>query len=341
MKFSVFSRFLLASLILLLAGCNHKEFCYKHPHSARVKVVFDWRDAPDANPDGMCVFFYPEDGGEYRRYDFNNTTGGEIELTLGRYRIICYNNDTETVYFTGMSRYDTHSILSPESGMFEPLGYSSSFVPRASEDERIVRVPEMMWGCHATEVELTPDQVKYLSAPVYNVAPEDDRAHTLTISRDLEIVLYPHELVSRYTLEVRNVENLSHATQMCASLTGMSGMIKMDLETLDNESVTLPYACYKYNETTLRGNFYTFGHSLQNPDPPYVVLYVWMDDGKIYCYGLGENRFDLTEQVHTAPDPRNVFLVIDGLGLPRPISNGSGFGPSVDDWQEEHHDLEM
>lgn len=72
-----------------------------------------------------------------------------------------------------------------------------------------------------------------------------------------------------------------------------------------------------------------------------MVLYVWMDDGKIYCYGLGENRFDLTEQVHTAPDPRNVFLVIDGLGLPRPISNGSGFGPSVDDWQEEHHDLEM
>ena len=82
MKFSLFSRFLLASLILLLAGCNHKEFCYKHPHSARVKVVFDWRDAPDANPDGMCVFFYPEDGGEYRRYDFNNTTGGEIELLL-------------------------------------------------------------------------------------------------------------------------------------------------------------------------------------------------------------------------------------------------------------------
>ena len=41
MKFSLFSRFLLASLILLLVGCNHKEFCYKHPHSARVKVVFD------------------------------------------------------------------------------------------------------------------------------------------------------------------------------------------------------------------------------------------------------------------------------------------------------------
>ena len=31
MKFSLFSRFLLVSLILLLAGCNHKEFCYNHP----------------------------------------------------------------------------------------------------------------------------------------------------------------------------------------------------------------------------------------------------------------------------------------------------------------------
>ena len=37
--------------------------------------------------------------------------------------------------------------------------------------------------------------------------------------------------------------------------------------------------------------------------------------------------------VDNAPDQRHVHIIIDGLDLPEPIENGSGFDPSVDDWE--------
>ena len=91
-------RSILALLIALwgLSACEHKELCYKHPHVASVYVDFDWRDAPTAAPAGMCVFFYPADGeGRPRRYDFQGVTGGQIDIPVGHYQVLCYNNDTE------------------------------------------------------------------------------------------------------------------------------------------------------------------------------------------------------------------------------------------------------
>ena len=77
--------FYLLTALLMLTSCEHKELCYYHPHAAKVKVVFDWRDAPQADPDGMCVYFYPLEGGSGYRFDFNNTTGGEVDLRVGKY----------------------------------------------------------------------------------------------------------------------------------------------------------------------------------------------------------------------------------------------------------------
>ena len=46
-------------------------------------------------------------------------------------------------------------------------------------------------------------------------------------------------------------------------------------------------------------------------------------------------------QIHSAPDQRNVHIVLDGLPLPKPIVNGGGFQPSVDEWQSVDVDIEM
>ena len=44
-------------LSMILFSCEHKDLCYHHPHVAVVKLEFDWKNAPQANPEGMCVFF--------------------------------------------------------------------------------------------------------------------------------------------------------------------------------------------------------------------------------------------------------------------------------------------
>ena len=84
-------------LVMVLFSCEHKNLCYHHPHIATIHIEFDWKNAPLADPEGMCVFFYPEEGGKPIRFDFTGKTGGQIDIKIGKYRILCYNNDTESV----------------------------------------------------------------------------------------------------------------------------------------------------------------------------------------------------------------------------------------------------
>lgn len=302
---------------LLLTGCVHKELCYNHPHTVSVRVEFDWRDAPEASPEGMCVYFYPLDGKGGTRFDFKGTEGGEVELTVGSYLVLCYNNDTESVQFYNTDDFDTHGAYTREGNVLEPMyGNAASYsAPRAdgSEDERVVICPDMMWGSNDTDVEI------------------------LDMEENV-VTLYPHELVCTYTYEVRNVRNLDHLEQMSGSISGMSGMMTFSTEELDDECVTLPFESHSDGESKITGGFYTFGHNPENKQPHNMVFYAVMDDGNKYCY-KGGDRLDVTDQVHSAPDKRHVHIIIDGLDLPEPIENGSGFDPSVDDWEVVETDI--
>ena len=51
-------------VILLLASCNHKELCYHHPHTAKVRVDVDWSRFVEEEPTGMTVMVYPADGSQ-------------------------------------------------------------------------------------------------------------------------------------------------------------------------------------------------------------------------------------------------------------------------------------
>ena len=106
-------------LSMILFSCEHKDLCYHHPHVAVVKLEFDWKNAPQANPEGMCVFFYPEEGGEPVRFDFTGKTGGEIDIKVGRYKVLCYNNDTEAVQFRGMEDFNAHEGYTRNGNVFE------------------------------------------------------------------------------------------------------------------------------------------------------------------------------------------------------------------------------
>ena len=319
----------------VLSACEHKELCYQHPHEVAVRVEFDWRDAPEADPAGMCVHFYPVEGEGSRRFDFTGTTGGEVRLRAGRYVMLAYNNDTEVAEFHNTDDFETHGAHTREGNVLEPIyGNAANYAPRSegSEEERVVVCPDMMWGCSVTEVEVTDAGVRYTHAPFEGEAPA-------TVERDTQVItLRPHELVCTYTYEVLNVKNLKHATQMCGTISGMSGVLTLATEELGRECVTLPFGAESDGVSRVTGKFYTFGHHEENTAPHRMVFYVVMDDGQKYCYKDSE-RLDVTDQVHSAPDRRRVHIVIDGLDLPQPIENGHGFDPSVDDWEVVEEDI--
>lgn len=332
---------ILALLPLLVVSCTHKELCLHHPHEVKLKVEFNWQNAPEADPLGMCVFFYPVDGGSYTRVDFRGTTGGYVELSVGKYHVITYNNDTEVAQFANRDDFATHYAYTREGSVLEPaVGSAASPAPRAggAEEERVVITPDEIWGCTSIDVEVTETGVSYICVPFISkgeqVKVESVEEHVIT--------LYPDDLLCHYSYEIRNVSNLKHATQMCASLSGMSGVVTLSTTELHKEPVTLPLEANINRESaTITGEFYTFGHHTDNDDPHKMLLYVWLDDGQKIYFGADDDNFDVTDQVHNAPNPKRVHLIIDKLDLPQPIENGHGYKPTVDDWESVYEDVWM
>ena len=198
----------------------------------------------------------------------------------------------------------------------------------------------MMWGDNAMNLEIGEDGLSYWFV-------RDGETERTTIERDeLRLTLMPHEQVCYYTYEIRHVENLGGITQMCASLSGMSGSVFCAAEQVRREEVTLPFEASVGDETTIEGEFLTFGHYDADTDvtraegdaeetPHKLVLYVWLKDGSKYYY-----TFDVTDQVDNAPEKRRVHIVIDGLTLPEPITGGD-MDVAVDDWIVVNEDITM
>lgn len=313
----------LMTTILLFSSCNHKELCLGHPHMIDISLDFDWRNAPDANPAGMGVFFYPVNGGEPIRYNFTGTEGSKIRIPLGEYTLIAYNYDTEAILFDYVSDFSEHTGYTRQGSIGEMVdGYSASYIPqsKASDDEKVVISPDMLWGAYTLDIEISESGIKYRC-----VCEED--GNLLNHENDNHnLVVFPMELVCNYTYEVRNVSNLDHVEQMCGSLSGMSGALYFSSHELDDECVTIPFAAHSYGESKITGGFLTFGHHEEVEKPHIMMFYLWMDDGKKYYY-----EYDVTDQIHEAPDKRNVHIIIDGLDLPEPMPDDN-MGVGMDDW---------
>ncbi len=338
--YAILAALSLTTLNLLFSSCEHKEFCYQYPHAVTISVAFDWRDAPDATPEGMCVYFYPAEGGSGQRFDFIGKEGGQVELRVGRYRVLCHNNDTEAVLFHDTDDFSRYGAFTREGNVLEPIyGNGANYAPRAegTEEERVVIAPDMIWGCDAWDVEISDAGVSYVCESGC------DRAAGYGMPAKTEkkvITLYPHEQTCTYTYEVRDVKNLKHAVQMCGSISGMAPSMLFGDESLGTECVTIPFEAASDGASTISGKFHTFGHHEENTAPHRMTFYIVMDDGSKYAYGMNSGeRFNVTEQVHSAPAPKHVHIVINGLDLPLPIENGSGFDVSMDDWAVEEEDI--
>lgn len=326
------------ALVAALTSCNHKDLIYLEMQKSTIRVAYDWREAPDATATGMCVFFYSlDDANVYYRFDFANTTGGEIEIPQGHYRLITYNNDTELVRFSGTNGFGTHTAYTREADLLEPLygnGVSSSV--KTSNGERVCITPDGLWGYHVTDVVVDRHGVTYTYYP-YDGRAND--AEEPVSSTDQTITLYPHDMLCHYSYEVRNVENAQYISKVSASLSGMAPTMNMSDDTVGSEHVTLPVSG-KADLATNRivGQFLTFGHSDDTTVPHKMAFYVVMSDGSKYL--IEDNaRLDVTMQVDNAPDPKHVHIIIDGLKLPRITADESGWMPTVDDWGVSQEDL--
>lgn len=331
-----------------ITSCEHKELYYPHLDLVTLRLVFDWRDAPDASPMGMVVYAYKEttDSNQYQRFFFSNTTGGEIQLQPGTYRFITYNSDTEVAHGYNVHDYDDHHFFTRDAWLLEPAKGTRSVndgLPRlyGSEEERVIAEPDPLWGCTAIDVDVSEQGVSYRCFPFEE---KDDWVNVPPTVTEHIITLYPHDLLCHYSYEVRNVRNLSQVTDLCGVLTGMSSTLHIAGEHLGRDCVSIPVKAYKADGATIRGEFLTFGHHEQNDAPHLFGLYLWLRSGKNLFVGNREAHFNVTSQIHDAPDRKRVHYIIDGLELPDDggtPGGGTPFDGTFDDWNDNNADIIM
>lgn len=305
---------------LLLTGCEHKELCYDHPHTVQLQVVFEWEKAPDASPKSMSLYLFPQGRGKPLRYEFAGHKGGIIRVQEGNYDALCLNSDTEGIYYLNTEKQTTFEVTTRTTGLLTRL--SALDVPsvktpfaEGTKDERVALEPNRVWSHHVENIQLK----------------KDTDGQSLT--------LYPEISIHTYTIEIRNAENLKYVSGISGSISTMAGGFFPGIgpNALSEERVTIPFeVAISDDKTAITGRVQSFGHCPSTMNSHKLVIYVVLADGSKWYY-----TYDVTEQFHADPDLQNVHILLDGLPIPKPITGGGGFEPSVDEWEDVVEDIEM
>lgn len=296
----------IAALMVALTACEHKDLCYDHGHSVDLDVRFNWSAAPDADPHTMVVRLYSLDGKHIARHEFTSRDGGKIRVEAGEYRILFHNGEMETVN-EKPGEYDDYELFTTEESLLAPMSREMGAPPRPkpSENEPVKSSPDQVWaGKH-----------EYLMV----VRGEEGQS----------VELFPAEATASYTVTVINVENLRNNISMSGALTGLSERFHVGDERTSGVPVTIPFPIGRKDPTTLETQFYTFGHCPESNSVQHIL--------SLYFSNMTYYNFDVTDQVHNAPDSKNVHIYLDGLTLK---VESDGMSPSIDDW-DEIEDIEI
>ena len=308
--------YILTAVIFLGAmSCRHKELCYDHSHIREIDVLFDWTGvAEEQVPATMSLYLYPKDVGKQRRYEFANPNGGRIRLEGGYYDAVCVNSDVRDVDVLNSREFDEIAIVAKSTYQLAGLsGVSTKAIPKAkgTEDERVTIPPAVIWATSSVD--------------------EDLRASGSVL------VMKPSKKVQKVHVEVNNAENLRWINGVSAVLTTMSGGYLPTQGRLSDEEVSIGFSCtYSISESRIIGELTTFGHCPEKNNNHYLILYVILADNTKWYY-----NFDVTDQIHESDGEEDIWILLDKLPIPQPVTESGGLQPQVGEWKEITFDIKM
>ena len=302
---------LLLTLCLLLTGCEYKDLCYDHHHADKVFVTFDWQKAPQHTATSMTVLFYNIDKPSQQpiRYDYP-LSGGSATLEPGRWRAVTYNNNTEAIRHRGQQWWNTPEVYTRLSSIEEGTQFTRGVMPQANgaEQEQVILEPDPIWGCASEEFTLIADGNGY------------------------HLVLYPEYRYTTLKVKIVNVPNLKYTEGIGGAISGVAASRFISTGALGQEIATEAFTVQKTGEETLEATVNIFGRRTDASDiTHYLTIYAILADGTKWYYTV-----DVTEELRQAEiDDSNgtMAIEVDGLPIPKPIVNGSGFHPNVEGWQ--------
>lgn len=314
----------LCLLCLLSVACEYKELCYDHGHWVKVRVDYNWSDVPRPKP--MTVLFYDQlaPSREAIRYDLANTAGDSVRLDPSTYQAVVYNYDTETILLRSADQLSTLEAYTRESSIEEGTEFPTtrSRMPRGigTEEEPVI---------------LEPDTLYSAASSIFELVLNDTTKHVL---------FQPQERVVHVNITLHNVPNIKYTQQFGGSLSGLAPSVFLSSGVLGEGAATQAFPCKVVNDSTLQMNFRIFGHCPHfDDDGTYnghiLMVYAILGDGSKWYY-----TEDVTTQMHDRtknPLGSDIQIDLEGLPVPKPIVNGSGFQPTIDGWQGIEIDVGM
>lgn len=322
--------------VMTMTSCEYKDLYYGEVNPvAKMNISFDWHNLSDACVQGMTVLFYntSEFSAEPIRYDFSGMEGGTARLTPGTYRVMAYNYDTETILYRSSGTYETLEAYTRVSSIEEGTQLTRSGMPRAAgtEDQPVILEPDILYGVASNEV----------------VAVADDSA---------SIKLKPERRYKTIKITIGNVPNLKYTGSFGGAISGLAASMMMASGHPTEQCVTQAFPVAAVDSTTLQMQFRTFGHCPHGIEGTYnehkLTIYAILADNTKWYYTV-----NISDKIHEAEkkqaeehkddpdydgDKEDITITLDeGLPVPKPIVNGSGFQPTVDGWQGEEINVDM
>lgn len=307
----------MAALVLTLS-CEHKELVYDVDWTVALTVNFDWSKAPTANPEGMSVYMFDLDkpGMRPERYDLIGKNGGRIKILPGRYSFVCINNDVENILFRNDRSFDEYSIYTRNIRMESGMNINSRFssVTRAGlpdADEDFIMSPDSCWTGIVRNIEVVKDEL------------------------GRSITFFPEISVVTIDVIISDAVNIQYSTEFGGTLDNMASCFRLSDRSVESKPVYYSFPLYSDGVSKLTTSFTVFGYDPAMPTHT-LTVYAKLPDGREWTYS-----FDVTDQILNAPDQKHIIIRLSGLEVPKPIVNGSGFRPQVDDWLTKEIDVRM
>ena len=267
-------------------------------------IEADWRDAPYGNPGGMAYMFYPVDGGLPWRFDFPGREAGKVSLPPGRYSVLCFNDDTG---FTVLENGDSYS------------GASLECIPVRDDIKGgagLYNCPDSIWGASVVDFVLSEEGVEYKSYPDSLMRKSPGRVLTV----------YPSERTVSVRYILRDMVNLDGVSSMRGRLGSMASGLRLRDFAPEMPLVSFYLPGRRLSEDSAGGSFLAMGDMQEDGCVNMLTVTFTMHDGSEV-----EKTYDVTSQIHDAPDPRDITILLEGFILPEQQGEGT-FDVDVDGW---------
>lgn len=303
---------LLSSLLIMLMGCERRELLDNYPVSG-VQVKIDWSGVTDKLPEGMKIIFYPKDDEGRKVESYLSVKGGEVlKVPPGRYAIVIYNYDTETILLRDEGSYNMVEAY--------PVPYTESGMKTS-----MVRSPEQFYTAKIDELDV------------------EDSNEVLVLELKPELSVYT------YSFEIKAV-GLENVSTITGSVSGMDICCALGCRDCSTCSSSPIFFEATKESGMIKGRFSSFGpfaHTSLTRVSHDVVLTLELlkIDGKVQKVEVGITK------VVTPPPPEEVGgeevskyvefelpveddeIIVDKVD-PIPPGGGGGIGGDVGDWGE-------